>query len=83
MYVVQVIEVKFFIVIYVNDLILVCNNKYKLLQMKEKLFRKFRMKYLGDLEFFLGMEVEKDRARFFLHQPNWVFQGYFQTLLHG
>jgi hypothetical protein len=36
-YVVQVGNVKFFLVIYVNDLILVCNNKDKLLQVKEKL----------------------------------------------
>jgi hypothetical protein len=35
MYVAQVGDVKFFIVVYVNDLILVCNNKDKLLQMKE------------------------------------------------
>jgi hypothetical protein len=38
MYVAQVGDVKFFIVIYVNDLILVCNNKDKLLQMKEDFF---------------------------------------------
>ncbi len=36
-YVTQVEDVKFFIVIYVDDLILVCNNKDKLLQVKEKL----------------------------------------------
>ncbi len=36
-YVVQVEDVKFFIVVYVDDLILVCNNKNKLLQVKEKL----------------------------------------------
>jgi len=56
-YVAQVEDVKFFIVVYVNDLILVCNNKDKLLQVKEELFRKFEMEDLGDLHFFLGMEV--------------------------
>jgi hypothetical protein len=34
-YVTQVGDVKFFIVIYVDDLMLVCNNKDKLLQVKE------------------------------------------------
>jgi hypothetical protein len=37
-HVAQVGNVKFFIVIYVDDLILVCNNKDKLLQVKEELF---------------------------------------------
>ncbi len=35
-YVVQVEDVKIFIVMYIDDLILVCNNKDKLLQVKEE-----------------------------------------------
>jgi hypothetical protein len=46
----------------VDDFILVCNNKDKLLEVKEELSQKFKMKDLGDLHFFLGMEVERDRA---------------------
>ncbi len=45
-----------------DDFILVCNNKDKLLEVKEELSQKFKMKDLGDLHFFLGMEVERDRA---------------------
>jgi hypothetical protein len=66
-YVTQVKDVKFFIVVYIDDLILVCNKKDKLLQMKEELSQKFEMKDLGDLHFFLGMEVERDRAQRFLY----------------
>jgi hypothetical protein len=44
----------------------VCDNKDKLLQVKE-LSRKFEMKDLGDLHFFLGMEVERDRAQRLLY----------------
>jgi len=62
-YIAQVGDVKFFIVIYVDDLILVCNNKDKLLQVKEERFRKFEMKHFGDLHFFLAMEVERDCAQ--------------------
>ncbi len=62
-YITQVEGVKFFIVIYVDDLILVCNYKDKLLQVKEDFSRKFEMKDLKDLHFFLGMEVERDRAQ--------------------
>jgi hypothetical protein len=83
-YLAQVGDVKFFIVVYINDLILMCNIKDKLLQMKEELSRKFEMKDLGNLHFFLGMEVEKGSCTTFsLHQPNWVSQGDSQTRLHG
>jgi ATP-binding cassette subfamily B (MDR/TAP) protein 1 len=44
-------------------LILVCNNKDKLLEVKKELFRKFKMKDVGDFHFFLGMEMERDRAQ--------------------
>jgi hypothetical protein len=60
-YVAQVGNVKFLIVVYVDDLILVCNNQNKLLQIKEELSQKFEMKDLGELHFFLGMEVERNR----------------------
>jgi hypothetical protein len=35
--------------------------------MKEELSRKFEMNDLGDLHFFLGMEVESDRAQHLLY----------------
>jgi hypothetical protein len=60
-YVTQVGDVKFFIVVYVDDLILVCNDQNKLLQIKEELSQKFEMKDLGELHFFLRMEVERNR----------------------
>ncbi len=60
-YVAQVGDVNFFIVVFVNDLILVCNDQNKLLQIKEELNQKFEMKDLGELHFFLGMEVERNR----------------------
>jgi hypothetical protein len=60
-YVTQVGDVKFFIVIYVDDLILVCKDQNKLLQIKRELNQKFEMKDLGELHFFLGMEVERNR----------------------
>jgi len=66
-YVAQVGDVKFFIAIYIDDLILVCDNKDKLLQVKEELSRKFQMKDLGDLHLFLGMEVERDHAQRLLY----------------
>jgi hypothetical protein len=60
-------DVKFFIVVYVDDLILVCNHQNKLLQIKEKLSQKFEMMDLGELYIFLGMEVERNRDKRLLH----------------
>ncbi len=37
------------------------------MQVKEELSCKFEMKDLGDLHFFLGMEVERDRAQHLLY----------------
>jgi len=73
-YVQQVGDVKFFIVVYIDDLILIHNNKDKLLQEKEKLFQKFEMKDFGDLHFFLGMEVERDlkRCLFYINQIGYL-----------
>ncbi len=57
----------FFIMVYVDDLILVCNNQNKPLQIKEELSQKFKMKDLGELHFFLGMEVERNHDERLLH----------------
>jgi hypothetical protein len=59
-YVAQMGDVKFFIVVYVDDLILVCNNQNKLLQINKELSQKFEMKDLGESHFLLGMEVERN-----------------------
>jgi hypothetical protein len=47
-------------VVYVDDLILLCNDQNKILQIKEELSQKFEIKVLGELHFFSGMEVEKE-----------------------
>ncbi len=73
MYVAQVKGVKFFIIVYVDDLIWVYNNKDNLLQVKEELSRKFEMKDLSNLHFFLGIEVERDCAHLlYINQIGYV-----------
>jgi hypothetical protein len=67
MYIAQVGDIKFFIVVHIDDLILVCDNKDQVLQVKEELSRKFEMKDLRDLHFFLDMEMERDRAQHLLY----------------
>jgi hypothetical protein len=66
-YVAQVGDVKFFIVVYVDDLILVCNDQNKHLQIKKELSQKFEMKNLGELHFLGGMEMERNHDQRLLH----------------
>jgi len=60
-YVAQVGDVKFFIVVSVDDLILVCNDQNKHWQIKKELSQRIQMEDLGELHFFLGIEVERNR----------------------
>jgi hypothetical protein len=53
-YVAQVGDVKIFIVVYVDDFILVCNNQNKLLQIKEELSQKCEMKGPWGIAFLFG-----------------------------
>jgi hypothetical protein len=76
-------DVKFFIVVYVDDFILVCNDQNKLLQIKEKLNQKFEMKNLGGLHYFLGMEVERILITIPTHQPNHIPQGNIEAFSNG
>ncbi len=59
---------KFFIVVYVDDPILVCNNNDKLVQVKDEISQKFEMKDLGNLHLLLGMELQKECEHlFYIH----------------
>jgi hypothetical protein len=83
-YVAQVEDVKFFIVIYVDDLILVCNNKDKLFASERRTFSKVRNERSWRLAFLPWHGSGKGSCTtFFLHQPNWVSQGDSQMLSHG
>ena len=50
------------IVLYVDDMLLVGNNKYFIKEVKSQLSSKFDMKDLGAAKFILGMEIRRDRT---------------------
>jgi hypothetical protein len=45
---------------YVDDMLLIGNNKEIIKDVKTRLYSKFDMKYLGPANFILGMEIKRD-----------------------
>ena len=50
------------IVLYVDDMLLIGNNKDVIKEVKSQLSSKFDMKDIGAANFILGMEIRRDRA---------------------
>jgi hypothetical protein len=63
-----------YVVLYVDDMLLVGNNMDVIKEVKSKLSSKFDMKDLGAAKFILGMEIKRDRAnrKLWLNQRKYV-----------
>jgi hypothetical protein len=53
--------------VYVDDMIIAGNNKESMEKFKERMKAKFKMSDIGDLCYFLGIEVKRDRNKRTLH----------------
>ena len=53
--------------LYVDDLLLLSNCMSHLVHLKQNLSQKFEMKDLGEAEFLLGIQIERDRANRILY----------------
>ena len=51
------------IVLYVDDMLLIGNNKDVIKEVKSQLSSKFDKKDLGDANFIMGMEIRRDCAK--------------------
>ena len=67
------------IVQYVDDMLLIGNNKDVIKEVKSQMFTKFDMKDLSAAKFIMGMEIRRDRAHkmISLNQRKYV-----ETVLH-
>lgn len=61
-----------YLLIYVDDLILTSNNESVLTTFINQLHREFGIKYLGDLSYFLGLEIICTDDGFFLSQSKYA-----------
>ena len=61
-----------FVLVYVDDLIIGGNNSELITKFKEHLHRSFHMKDLGELRYFLGIEVLRSKAGIYLSQRKYA-----------
>ena len=52
-----------FLVLYVDDILLIGNDKNLLNSVKEYLYSKFSMKDLGEAAYILGIKIYRDRSK--------------------
>lgn len=52
-----------FLAVYVDDLVLFSNNQDSKQEIQEELYKKFKIKDLGDINYCIGIHVERDRPR--------------------
>ena len=73
-YVLQEHSTVVYILLYVDDLLLISNNLRRLQSVKEELSQRFDMKDLGEAHFILGLQIQRDRThrRLSLSQSEYV-----------
>jgi hypothetical protein len=74
-----------YVVLYVDDMLLVGNNMDVIKEVKSQLSSKFDMKDLGVANFILGMEIKRDRAnmKLWLNQRKYVEMILQRFNMHG
>jgi hypothetical protein len=74
-----------YVVLYVDDMLLVGNNMDVIKEVKSQLSSKFDMKDLDDANFILGMEIKRDRAnrKLWLNQRKHVEMIFQRFNMHG
>jgi hypothetical protein len=56
-------EILFFLILYVDDILLASNDVSLLLETKRFLSSNFDMKDVGEASFILGIEIHRDRRK--------------------
>ncbi|XP_057548093.1 uncharacterized mitochondrial protein AtMg00810-like [Amaranthus tricolor] len=60
------------LIIYVGDMVITGNNEREIKELNRKLFMEFEMKDLGNLKYFLGIEVFRSKKGIFINQKKYV-----------
>lgn len=60
------------LIVYVDDIILTGNNETEMSIIKEKLAKDFKIKDLGSLKYFLGMEFARSKSGILVNQIKYI-----------
>lgn len=60
------------LVIYVDDMVITRNDTEEIDELKRRLFLEFEMKDLGNLKYFLGIEVLRSKEGIFINQRKYI-----------
>nr|KYP60496.1 Retrovirus-related Pol polyprotein from transposon TNT 1-94 [Cajanus cajan] len=60
------------ILVYVDDIVIASPNPAAITSVKDMLHRHFKLKDLGDLKFFLGLELSKSKSGIFMCQRHYI-----------
>jgi Reverse transcriptase (RNA-dependent DNA polymerase) len=59
------------LIVYVDDIVLTSNDPVEMKRLKVSLAKEFEMKDLGELHYFLGIEVARSKKRVVLSQQKY------------
>uniref|UniRef100_A0A3Q7GZU5 Reverse transcriptase Ty1/copia-type domain-containing protein n=1 Tax=Solanum lycopersicum TaxID=4081 RepID=A0A3Q7GZU5_SOLLC len=71
------------VLIYVDDLLITGDNELLIREAKEALHQKFKLKDLGELKYFLGIEVLRSKTGVILNQRKYILELISDTGLSG
>ena len=60
------------LIVYVDDMILIRSDAEEIRSLRKKLFEEFKMKDLGELRYFLGIEVLKSKNEIFISRRKYI-----------
>lgn len=71
------------LILYVDDIVLTGNDHVEIKRLKDRLAKEFKFKDLGDLRFFLGIEVVRSSKGIFLSRQKYILDLLTETGMLG